>query len=181
MLADTGPPKPLIYLTRGFHEERTSTVAMAGRSWTMNWRLEEACSLTIVAGEDPMAIIKVCLIAESLDRFCIGLCLLREGLIKSLDLVERDGARVIRLQRSARGTLIHIGNGKIVLSLDETELERWMHFSLRTVRDGAAEVDHFDMEAVLEGRGTQATTVVVAFPSSAPSVSPDEARRRLGL
>jgi hypothetical protein len=148
----------------------------------MNWRLENACSLAVHDSGDAMAAaIKVSLSAEFLHQFCIGLCLLREGLIDAFDLAGRGSPREIRLQTAARATSVQIGKSKVLLSLDTTELERWVHFTLRTVRDGVAEVDHFDLEAIPEGQGTQAVAVVVAFPSSTPPVSPDEARRRLGL
>lgn len=148
----------------------------------MNWRIENACALAVHGGGNaPAEFVKVSLIAEVLHRFCIGLCLLKEGLIDSLDLVDVDSAQAIRLQASSQATSVQIGRGKIVLSLREIELERWVHFTLRTVRDGVAEVDHFDVEAMPEKLGTHAITVVVAFPSSVPPVSPDEARRRLGL
>ena len=148
----------------------------------MNWRLEKACSLSVFSQGKGMApVVKVELVAGLLDRFCVGLCLLQKGLVDSLDLVGTRTAQVIRLQSAARATSIQFDKGKIVLALDTTELERWVHFTLRTVRDGVAEVDHFDVEASSEKHEAEATTVVVVFPSSAPSVSPAEARRRLGL
>lgn len=149
----------------------------------MNWRLEKACSFAVRAGGSGLASsVKVCLVTALLDRLCVGLCLLKEGLIDSLDLVSTDSADVFRLQRAGRTTSIRFGKGKIALALDETELERWLHVTLRTVRDGGvAEVDHIDVDAASEDEAHETTTVVVAFPSSIPPVSPDEARRILGL
>jgi len=54
-----------------------------------------------------------------------------------------------------------------------------LHFFLRTIRDGSAEVDHVDVDAVAEN-GT-ATSVVLKFPAHAAPVSADEVRRRLGI
>jgi hypothetical protein len=149
----------------------------------MNWRLTKACSFAVSAdGSGVVSIVKVGLVAALLDRLCIGLCLLKEGLIDSLDLVSTDSDEVFRLLRGVRTTSIKFGKGKIALALDETELERWLHFTLRTVRDGGvAEVDHIDVDAPIEDKGRETATVVVVFPSSAPPVSPDEVRRRLGL
>jgi hypothetical protein len=148
----------------------------------MNWRIDRACSFAIhMDGRGNMSVVKVCLVASLLERFGIGLCLLSEKLIENLDLIEADGAQVLRLMRADQITSIQHEKGKIILTLDETELERWRHFALRTVRDGIAEVDHFDVDAAVKGRMAETISVVVAFPSAMPPVSADEARRRLGL
>jgi hypothetical protein len=148
----------------------------------MNWRLEKACSLTVRGGANSVAtVVKVCLVAELLDRFCIGICLLKEGLIDGLDLVDTNAGGLFTLRRSTRATSIELGKGKAILVLDAVELERWMHFTLRAVRDGAAEVDHFDLDATSTGQTHESVEVVVVFPSSLAPVSPNEARRRLGL
>ena len=147
----------------------------------MNWRLDGAYSLVLRRDPNDLAtVVKICLVAGLQERFCIGLCLLKERLIDKLDLVSTDGGHVIRVQRAVQVTSVQLGRAKTVLTLHEVELERWQYFTLRAVRDGAAEVDHFDVDAILEG-GTNVATVTVAFPSSVPPVSPEEARRRLGL
>lgn len=151
----------------------------------MNWRLDNACSFTVRPGENGVESgVRLCLVAPLLDRFCIGLCLLKEELIDSLDLVDAvDKRQTLRLQRAERVTSIALRNGKVALALNKTELEYWLCFTLRTVRNGGiAEVDHIDVEAAAaDDNFTATTTIVVKFPSPAPSVSPDEARRRLGL
>jgi hypothetical protein len=124
-------------------------------------------------------VVKVMLMAEALDRFCIGLCLLKENLIDTFDLVDTRGVSSFRLRRSLEVTVIEIRQDKISLALDTTELTRWLYFTLRAVRDGTAEVDHLDVEA--RGQTQERVDVVIAYPSSAPAVSSDEARRRLGL
>ncbi len=147
----------------------------------MNWRLENACVLAIRISANAVAsVVKVSLSNDILERFCIGLCLLKEGLIDSLDLVDHHGS-VFRLQRSDSAICVRLGEGKTILTLSEIELERWVHFTLRTVRDGIADVDHFDVEAPLAGSSSEIVDVVIAFPASVPPVSPNEVRRRLGL
>jgi hypothetical protein len=153
---------------------------MDGRHWKMNWRVEKACVLD-VANEDRPTTIKVRLIADQLGRVSIGLCLLREGLISSLDLVDTTGADLFRLKRSVGSGSSEIAKGKVILALDMVELDRWLHFLLRTVRDGVAEVDHFDLEAPLLNEADASCDVTVAFPSSIPPTSPEEVRRRRGL
>lgn len=150
----------------------------------MNWRLEKACSFTVSSGGEGIESgVRLCLAAALLDRLCVGLCLLREGLIDSLDLVSAEDSRqTFRLQRAERITSIALRNGKVALALNENELKRWVCFALRTVRDGGvAEVDHLDVEAAAaDEHFTETTTVVVMFPSPAP-VPSDQARRLLGL
>ena len=101
--------------------------------------------------------VKLCLAASLLDRLCIGLYLLREGL-DSLALVGAvDGRQALRLQRAAQDTPIALRNGKFVLALDEIEHNRWLFFILRTVRDGGiAEADHLDVAAAADGHFTVA-------------------------
>jgi hypothetical protein len=146
----------------------------------VNWILEAACSLDVRRYDHPRTtVVKVCLIADRLDRFCLGLCLLNEDLIDRLDLVDTPGARVFRLRRSTGATSIALREDEIKLALDGVALEAWLYFTLRAVRDGMAEVDHMDFET--RDYENQLVDVIVQYPSSAPAVSPEEARRRLEL
>jgi len=147
----------------------------------MTWRLEKACAWAVVVGDEGATRVKVHLMADRLERFCIGLCLLDKGLIERLDLVGAKDGNAFRLQRSAKATSIQLGKGKAVMSLSLVELERWVYFTLRAVRDGVAEVDHIDVEAPLNGDASCIVDVVVAFPAAMPPASPDEVWRRLDL
>jgi hypothetical protein len=147
----------------------------------MNWRLERACSLAVIGYDIPKTtVVRVSLIADVLDRLCIGLCLLKQEPIDGLGLVDVKGANRFRLQRSTHPTSIQLRQDKIDLALNAVELKRWQYFTLRASRDGMAAVDHVDMEAVLSGQAHETIDVVIEYPSSALPVSPDEARRRLG-
>lgn len=148
----------------------------------MNWRLQNACSL-IVRGSDNESetVVKVSLNADVLDRFCIGLCLLKEDLIDRLYLADTSGSNALQLERSAHATSIELRRDRINLAVGATELDRWLHFTLRAVRDGVAEVDHLDLEATETNQKRQRIDLVIAYPCSAPPVSSSEARRRLGL
>lgn len=135
----------------------------------MNWRLDKACSFTVRPGGNGVESgVRLRLVAPLLDRFCIGLCLLKEELIDSLDLVNAvDKRQTFRLQRAERVTSIALRNGKVALALNKTELEYWLCFTLRAVRNGGiAEVDHIDVEAAAADDNFTATTaIVVKFPS----------------
>jgi hypothetical protein len=146
----------------------------------MNWRLEKACSLAIESFENPKTIVvEVRLIADLLDRFCIGLCLLQEHLIDSLDLVDVKGKDLFRFQRSTGAVLVQFRPSKTIVAFDSVQLGYLKHFTLRAVRDGMAEVDHIDLE--LTRQTHEAVDFCIMYPSSAPPVSPEEVRRRLGL
>jgi hypothetical protein len=56
--------------------------------------------VTRLVRSDGPTTIKVRLIADQLGRVSIGLCLLREELISSLDLVDTTGADLFILKRS---------------------------------------------------------------------------------
>ena len=97
----------------------------------MNWRLDKACSFTVSPGGNGVESgVRLCLVAPLLDRFWIGLCLLKEELIDSLDLDNAvDKRQTFRLQRAERVTSIGLRNGKVALALNKTELEYWRCFT----------------------------------------------------
>ena len=147
----------------------------------MNWRIEKACTLAVRSFDNPKATaVKVCLRADVQGRLCIGLCLLKEHLISSLDIVHTNGDDLLRVQRSTSSTSIEIRQAKIDLAVSSVEIDLWLHFTLRTVRDGVAEVDHIDLEVDEAGQTGRRVDLIIAYPSSASPVSSTEARRRLG-
>jgi hypothetical protein len=145
----------------------------------MNWRLEKACTIAIKRYDKPnRTILNVRAMADSLDRFCIGLCLLNEGLIASLDLV--DEKELFRFQRSAGDdATVEFHPAKVIVGFDMPQLYNVHGFTLRAVRDGMAPVNHIDIELI---RWPQETIgLCIKYPHVAPPMSPEEARRRLGL
>jgi hypothetical protein len=143
----------------------------------MNWRIEKACALAIVKFDKPkMTVVEVYLTAEALDRFCIGVCLLEERLIDSLDLVDVKGKDVLRLQNSKGEVTVQFRPGKIIVALDPLQ---FMHFTLCAVRDGMAAVDHLDIELIHHPH--EPVDLYVEYPAVGPPVPPEEVRRRLGL
>jgi len=141
----------------------------------MKWRIEQACSLDVTSCNAPKATtVRVRLSAVGLDRVCIGLCLLEQALIDSLDFRGMTGDSRLRIERSSHAASIQLGRHRIDLSLDTVALEMWQYFTLRAVRDGIAEVGHINMEIALAGATPDQVDVVIVYPSSAPPVSPDE-------
>jgi hypothetical protein len=142
----------------------------------MNWRIEKACALAVEVFDNPrMTVVDIRLTADALDRFCIGLCLLEERLIDSLDLVDVKGKDVFRLQNSKDEATVQFRPGKIIVALDPVRL---MYFTLCAVRDGMAPVNHLDLELI---RDPQRVDLYVEYPAVGPPVPPEEVRRRLGL
>jgi hypothetical protein len=142
----------------------------------MNWRIEKACALAVdVYDNGKMTCVEVRLTADALDRFCIGLCLLEERLIDSLDLVDVKGKDVFRLRNSKDEVTVQVRPGKIIVALDPVRL---MYFTLCAVRDGVAAVNHLDLELI---RDPQRVDLYVEYPAVGPPVPPEEVRRRLGL
>jgi hypothetical protein len=157
----------------------------------MNWRLDQACSLALSSDQDMQISVLVSLNPDHLDRFCIGLCLLREGLIESLDLVDLQGNSRLRLQCCAAvvphrygkrsrfrpyvpSTSIQFRQNpsdlqtdlKIDLTLDPAALGYWQEVTLQSVRDRIAQVDQFDIEANLAGAVQQIVNVAIRYPSA---------------
>jgi hypothetical protein len=89
---------------------------------------------------------------DALRDWCLGLCLLKEGLVEAFTTIEQRarGSKV----KFVVGT--HVGpKSQITLDaqssevvLTENNLDYVQHFFLKYYRDGVAEVDHLDLEAV---------------------------------
>ncbi len=120
--------------------------------------------------------------AAALSDVCLGLCMMKEQLLPSIELgstSKKATLSICRQSGSAAVAEVRRASGRTTLRVGETDLEVLLHFFLRTIRDGSAEVDHVDVDAVAEN-GT-ATSVVLKFPAHAAPVSADEVRRRLGI
>lgn len=120
------------------------------------------------------------------DRWTLGLCLLRENMISVLELEDEQQSYRLRLKvgpglKAGDRAVATASKRQIEITLGQTELEAWLHFFLRMVRDGVAEVDHLDLETrPPEGqpRPTDLTLRVLRVPEP---MSPDELRRQLGM
>lgn len=99
-----------------------------------------------------------------LGKFTLGLCLLDSGLTPSMTLLADKGRQKIVLNRAAVSSL-KVNGVQATLSLNINDLEVLRHFSLRTIRDGAPEVDHLDLEvsAVFNDEPTTAD-ITILFP-----------------
>lgn len=121
-----------------------------------------------------------------IENWCLELCLLKEEL--------SSGFVVLNERRSFK-VQVEIGNGiaigdralatwsgdKLSLRVSHTELEYWCSFFLEYFRDGVAQVDHIDVEAISAEPGNEGTFITLKVGNAVPPVSSEEVRRRLGL
>lgn len=147
----------------------------------MNRRTDDACEMEWkrFGTGDYLA---VTLNAAALKDVCLGLCMLREQLVMSVELGAASKKETLCIGRQSGGVtsaVVRRDRDRTSVLLGEIDLEMLLHFFLRTARDGVAEVDHVDVEA-FDRNGTP-TSVVLKFPAHAAPVSADEVRRRLGV
>lgn len=114
--------------------------------------------------------------------FTLGLCLLKENLIEALQLGTPNSRTTIEFRR---GEANHRAEGRatktgMALRLSDTELSYWLRFFLKYVRDGTAEVDHLDVDLESADRATP-NMFVLKVPDAVAPLTPEEARKRLGL
>jgi len=120
---------------------------------------------------------------EALCDWCAGLSLLKEGLIETLTVTEQreKGTKVQFLKESkVNGTdrvSFHADRSQVVMS--GNSLDYAQHFFLKYYRDGLAEVDHIDLQAVDAETGNKEIYVTFRVPESVPPLTAEEARRRL--
>lgn len=122
---------------------------------------------------------------EALQELCLALCLLGEGLIELLVVGDLRREKMLKLR--LRGELEDNPKARIsfdadtsLVELTPTGLKYMQHFFLKYYRDGVAEVDHIDIEAI--GIDSESTDVYLTMRvgSARPSVSREEAKQRLG-
>jgi hypothetical protein len=110
------------------------------------------------------------------------LSLLATGLADSLTFRHERGRIKVKIERGPvrdRATA-ESRPGLLALILSETELEYWRSYFLRYYREGAADVDHIDVEATSIRPAGGVIDLRVRVARAVPPVSPEEARRRLG-
>lgn len=146
----------------------------------MNYRVENACETEIkrVGDQDAMTI-SIC--EFRMKDVAIGFCLLNEGLVAGIDLVDKDMKSVrITSGDNTKFPRVKLSGQKTMVEIDPVCLDAWTTFTLRAIRDGVAEVDHLDVEAKSLD-GSSEVAIILKFPSSAASLSEIEIRKRLEL
>jgi hypothetical protein len=126
-------------------------------------------------------VVSVDLTNVTLSDWCLNLCLLKEGLVDALVL---SGNRELEVQKDqsidkADRAKVNIKSSRVQIVVHPIELDYWLSFFLKYYRDGIAEVDHLDVEAIDVSKAHEQLYVVFQVRDAAPPVSAEEARRRL--
>lgn len=116
-------------------------------------------------------------------RVALELALLRVELCDMVVVRTTSGRHVVRLLRGQVPTNASAvwRDDRLELSLSSVALEGLLGFFLKYYRDGMADVDHVDLEARAPEVEGGIVDVMVRVGRSAPPVSGEEARKRLGL
>lgn len=125
---------------------------------------------------DGQPLVRIHIGAAAVVEWAVCLQLLADNLVEAIRFHCMGSGRQIEIRRTTVGRSNinhHAGEPKVVL--DSHSLDYVRHFFLRYYRDGAAEVNHLDVE--LEGGGYLTITV----DEHVAPVSSDEVKRRLGL
>jgi hypothetical protein len=122
---------------------------------------------------------------DAVHDWVLSLSLLKEGLIDVLVVTEdrRRRSAKIRLQdcqkKVGERVLISLKADKIQIELTRNSLDFMQHFFLKYYRDGIAEVEHLDLQAIDADTGNRELYFTLKVPDFAPPVSPEEAERLL--
>ncbi|MGC1614900.1 MAG: hypothetical protein WA736_09445 [Candidatus Acidiferrum sp.] len=121
---------------------------------------------------------------ESLPKLCLGLTLLSEGLVESFLTTDQTGKTTIEFSIGR-----HLKIGQFAPSspssktgyveLTPNGLAYLLHFFLKYYRDGAAEVDHIDLQMVGKDTGRNDTYITFRVSDFKSPVSLEGARARL--
>jgi hypothetical protein len=149
----------------------------------MNTHLHLAVDIELQRRNE-QAVLLISFHREALQDWCLGLCLLHTGLIGTLVITGRRRNMMMKLHfgtnakgdRVARATLRPDASE---VELTHNGLDYLQQFFLKYYRDGVAEVDHLDLEAIDAVTGKKNIYVTFRVPNSTPPVSPEEAARRL--
>lgn len=122
----------------------------------------------------------------SVMEWCLGLVLLSEELIDKFQVTNGTKSLVIELHSQSQvsfSTRIEGGSidSNIDLRINERELEYVLRFFLEYYRDGVSLVDHIDIDIEDPSSRGMDFSVTLKVAHILPSVSAEEARRRLGL
>jgi hypothetical protein len=127
------------------------------------------------------AVFYISLGIPAIREWCLGLALLKDGLIDALVVSEIDDRYKIHLEIAisvARGKIHgNLNSGAVHIQLIPVDIAYLLAMCLKYYRDGYAEVDHVDIESKLEV--DENAYVTVKFADYASSLSSEEAKKRL--
>jgi hypothetical protein len=113
----------------------------------------------------------------------VGLSLLKEGLIETLTVTDQRGRsaklQLLKEPKLSGAVRVSFHSDRSQVAMTSNSLDYVQHFFLKYYRDGRAEVDHVDLQAIDAETGDKEIYVTFRVPESVPPVTAGEARRRL--
>lgn len=117
----------------------------------------------------------------SIPEWCLNLCLLEQELVDTLVFLigkKRLKIEVDNIEDSRRATVFFARN-LIHIKVDPVELAGWVDFFLKYYRDGVAQVNHIDVEALAISESPEDIYITFSVKDAAPPMSSEEARKIL--
>jgi len=137
-------------------------------------------------------VLRILIGMASLRDWSLGLCLLHFQLLNEVTFYNDQSSQRLRIKWAEKSRL---AQGEAAMVLEFESMEAWipcssfeaaMYCYLRYFRDGAAEVDHLDIDTMnvvpaTRDRSPSITSVMFVAENAIPSITPEEARRRLEM
>ena len=120
---------------------------------------------------------------DSIEAWCLELCLLREGLIERVRLTDRRNQPSVEIVRSGdqHYSACSCSETAWEIQIGVDPLEYAIAFFLEYYRDEAASVDHIDIEADHREGDEDSLMIVLKVANARPPLSSEELRSKLGL
>ncbi len=166
-----------------FHLYDDGATRTVGASWWMPMVRTQDTGIRIeIQKLSYQVVITIDLSGVDISIWCLNLCLLHQELVDKL-LFRGPVNLSLRINQSPdeiRRTVVSISPKEVALSVHPVELGYWVSFFLQYYRDGAAPVDHIDVEAAIESSENEEAYVIFTVKDALPSLSAKEARRIIG-
>jgi hypothetical protein len=124
---------------------------------------------------------------DTIEKWYRALESLHKDITNSITISASQGSFKLRLskdstlQPSYRGKIVRKSSG-IDLFVSNAELDMWLNFFSKFYFEGIGDVDHIDIDINPDSRDDEkGVFLVMKIPNAKASVSPEEAKRRLGL
>lgn len=133
---------------------------------------------------DYQKVVSIDLKSVAISDWCVSLCLLKEGLVSTLEFVGNSKLIVqidSSLQRSTRARVV-ASPDSIRLVFHPDEFDFLLSFFLKYYRDGVAEVDHIDIEGLAysrESEEAEESYITFQMKDYQPQMSAEEMQRVL--
>lgn len=123
--------------------------------------------------------------SEAILEWCLGLCMLKEGVIEALIVSGKRTETKLEIRKAAKNESASISQASFesaatILMLPPPNLGYLLHFFLKYCRDGMGEVDHIDLEVDSKTEKCE-STITFNVPKAVPPMSAEECKKRLGL